>query len=192
VTTSMSGKRLSMMLEEYKLDKKAYCVSFGDSISAIHKLKINAPDVKKRKFHTTEFITSSDFIKQSTGWLIKNDKKYDSKCFIHGDHHYANILWNLKTISALLDWELSGIGNKEFDLAWAICLRPGQKFFDTKEEENWILDGYRRNSDFGKEAYLWNKHLILCHFYELRNNERSYLNWIENECALIKKSPCFI
>ena len=41
------------------------------------------------------------------------------------------ILWNNKKISAVLDWELSGIGNKEFDIAWAIINRPSQKFLKT-------------------------------------------------------------
>ncbi|MBG0771132.1 MAG: phosphotransferase, partial [Anaerolineaceae bacterium] len=97
-----------------------------------------------------------------------------SRCFVHGDFHYANILWEDGKISAILDYELAGLGIKEFDIAWACFLRPGQKFLDTRGEVECFLDGYRSNSSFAREAFIYYYLLIAGWFYKVGKNEPGY------------------
>ena len=54
---------------------------------------------------------------------------------------YANILWAGHHISGILDFELAGYGNKEFDIAWAVFRRPGQKFLRTEAALLYRPDG---------------------------------------------------
>ena len=75
-----------------------------------------------------------------------------SPCFCHGDFHYGNILWENHHISGILDFELSGYGCKEFDIAWALFRRPGQKFLKTEAEIQEFLKGYRQFGVYDAEA----------------------------------------
>lgn len=88
-------------------------------------------------------------------YLVACKPKTVNKCFCHGDFHYANILWQDKHISAILDFELSGLENKEFDVAWALILRPGQKFLRTKEDK-------MRSDDPAYQAFIQNVFRKLC------------------------------
>ena len=65
-------------------------------------------------------------------FLKNNDFNKDFTTFIHGDFHYGNILWLDNCVNGVIDWEYSGVGFKEQDIAWALILRPGQKFMDKK------------------------------------------------------------
>lgn len=91
----------------------------------------------------------------------------ESKCFIHGDCHYANILWQKGKVSALLDYELSGYGSCEYDLAWAPILRPGQRFLMTKVEREAVLASYRRYHDFSEIAFNYYSVLFAMFFYNI-------------------------
>ncbi len=73
---------------------------------------------------------------------IVNQSSQTHTCFVHGDFHYANLLWKDGHISGILDFELAGIGDRDFDIAWALILRPGQKFMRTEEELREFIAGY--------------------------------------------------
>ena len=77
---------------------------------------------------------------------------YDETVFCYGDFHYANVLWKDHHISAILDFELAGYGSRDFDIAWALFLRPGQKFLKTDEELERFLRGYQKYGDCNVEA----------------------------------------
>lgn len=87
-------------------------------------------------------------------------------CFCHGDFHYANILWAEHQISGILDFELAGYGNKEFDIAWSVFRRPGQKFLRTEAELQTFLNGYRQFGTCDAEAV--KTYMAQCYVYFLQ------------------------
>ena len=103
-----------------------------------------------------------------------------SKGFCHGDFHYANILWKDGHMSAILDFELSGWGNREFDIAWALILRPGQKFLNTEEELSLFLDGYLSAGTCSLNAVRYYMVLIYAYFYRIGRAEPAYQEYIRN------------
>ena len=54
-----------------------------------------------------------EFLKPYLIYLQENNIQKDGSTFIHGDFHYANVLWKQNDISGVLDWEYSGRGFKE-------------------------------------------------------------------------------
>ena len=49
-----------------------------------------------------------DYIKKTINYLKNNRPNFIFNTFIHGDFHYANILWENNNISGVLDFEYSG------------------------------------------------------------------------------------
>ena len=94
------------------------------------------------------------------------------KLYLEGRSYYE--------ISKILDWELSGIGWKEFDLAWALILRPSQTFMKTKEERDTFLEGYSANCSFDEEQLVYCMVMIYQHFYAIGKtlNDNEYMEYI--------------
>ena len=88
------------------------------------------------------------------------------RCFCHGDGHYANILWNDHHISAILDFEMAGYGDRDFDIAWALFRRPGQKFMKTGKEIGEFLKGYGETGEYDYEAVRF--YMAQCYVYFLQ------------------------
>ena len=128
VTSEMPGRRLSVILaEKQESTALSYMEEYGEALGYIHTLKPNASPVSDRKFFhlpADEVFESLDiaFLKP----YFANVPSDQTTVFTHGDFHYANVLWEDHHISAVLDFELSGYGNRDFDIAWALILRPGQ------------------------------------------------------------------
>lgn len=177
VTEEMPGERLSVILGDHEhkgsLD---YLIEFGAALSEFHRLNIDCGPVKDRKFfHVPD---KAYFERNKLNFLYeylqRNRPMNVTKCFVHGDCHYANILWKDGRISAILDYELSGIGNREFDIAWACFLRPGQKFLNSKEEIELFLRGYSTKGAFDYHAFAFFYALIGSHFYAIGGHEKGY------------------
>lgn len=155
---------------------------YGKTLAKIHLSKIECPQVAHRKFFD---LPSIEYLKQHQieyifEYLINNQPHIINKCFCHGDFHYANILWKNKKISAVLDWELSGIGNKEFDIAWAIINRPNQKFLQTQKEIDLFLKGYLSINCCNYDYIKYYMILIYSHFISLDKNNLKYQNFVKN------------
>ena len=112
-------------------------------------------------------------------FLETHQPERTNTCFVHGDFHYANILWQDGKISAVLDYELSGVGNREFDIAWACFLRPGQKFLNTREEVELFLEGYASEGDFSREAFIYYFLLVASWFYVVGDDESGYRDQVK-------------
>ena len=84
----------------------------------------------------------------------------------------------------MLDWELSGIGNKEFDIAWAIINRPSQTFLKTDEEVDKFLEGYQSLSVCNLEYIKYYMLLIYAHFISVSKNNQEYKDFVRD---LLKK-----
>lgn len=193
-TETIIGDRLSTILsKEDSCDslKKSlmYMKKFGESLGKIHSLNIQWKQAKMRRFHgclPLEKITE-DRILKIANWLNNNEPKEKEKVFIHGDHHYANLLWNNDKIAAVLDWELCGIGWKEFDIAWSLILRPSQSFLKTKEEQISFLEGYETQCPFNIDDFNYCKVLIYLHFYDIGKNigDINYTEFVYEEMEKI-------
>lgn len=177
----LPGERLSRLQAAYARDPASWCRAFGAHLARIHALDLDAPPVRPRRVHQIrppDGQPEPGFVQATRQWLLDHDPGPATRGFVHGDHHYANLLWVGQELSAVLDWELSGLGQQEFDLAWALCLRPDQTFFDRPEEEHWILEGYSRIRNFQAAALRWSQVLVMSHFWHW-GDPGPYRQWIE-------------
>ena len=181
VTRSKEGERLSTILGDNEdLASLDYLYEYGQTLARVHKTQGQFPDVKDRSYfhipppehfekHNLQFVYA---------YLVANQPKEIHRCFCHGDFHYANILWKDKHISAILDFELAGMGNKEFDIAWALILRPGQRFLKTEAEISRFLDGYQAVGTFHAEYLKYYMVLIYSRFYDFPECGDGYQDYL--------------
>ena len=144
VTLAKEGERLSVILgENAALESKAYLHEYGQTLALLHSMLGDFAPVKDRRFfHAPESALLKDTpIAFVSDWLACRQPRERFRCFCHGDFHYANLLWKDGRLSAVLDFELAGMGNRDFDIAWAMAVRPGQRFFHTQEDSSVFFDG---------------------------------------------------
>jgi len=171
VISSLNGQRLSTILEGFEDKKKEsikYMKSLGKMLSYIHSLEVSSPKAKLRKINNIPIVddlSKYPEIKPILEWLNSNMPAFKYNTFIHGDFHYANVLWSEYQISGVLDWEYSGQGLKEQDIAWSLILRPSQKFMDSKQEVDLFLEGYRETGFYDEKKLRWCLINGYVHFY---------------------------
>lgn len=176
VMNKMDGEKLSDLFEENKnIDRAKYLFLYGQELAKIHKIKLNWSIAKQRDIND---IPTSSVYKNLDNWeneiiryLEETKPKIIMDTFIHGDFHYGNILWKNCKVSAILDWEYSGIGFKEQDIAWALILRPGQKFMDNVSDYKCFLSGYSSVNVFDYIKLKWCLINGLLHFYLMNRNK---------------------
>lgn len=188
VTSDMPGLRLSTIAGENRdLVSFSYMEEYGEALGRLHKLKISAKPQADRKFYHPP----TEEILEKLNLLYLEDffhhKQTDSKTvFCHGDFHYANVLWRNHHISAILDFELAGYGNRDFDIAWALFLRPGQKFLKSDQEQELFLKGYQKYGTCNVDAIKY--YMAQCYVYFLcfSTNEDGYCGyvrkWLDENC----------
>ena len=193
VTKEIRGRKLSSIVgRNEELESLGYIDVWGEQLAAIHQIKGDFEDVKDRKFF---HIPSIDYFRDNNiafvyDYLITNAHPSSSKCFTHGDFHHANILWRGHKIVGILDFELSGMGIKEFDIAWAIIRRPHQKFMKTEEEINKFLEGYSRIGTYDIESVRYYMLVIYSYFYTIGNDDeykRFVYNYLKTQIKDIKQ-----
>ena len=179
LTKEIKGNRLSYILQRKKKEHSIdYMYEYGKTLAKIHLVKKDFPKVKHRKFFD---IPSLEYLKENNIEFVFNflnkKPKLINECFCHGDFHYANVLW--KKIVGILDWELSGIGNKEFDIAWAIINRPSQNFLKTDEEVLKFIEGYQSITPCNKTLVNYYMILVYSHFISLDKENLEYKNHVK-------------
>ena len=117
---------------------------------------------------------------------VTPERRHGETVFCHGDFHYANVLWKDQHISAILDFELAGYGNRDFDIAWALFLRPGQRFLKTDKEQALFIKGYQKHGDCNVDAVIY--YMAQCFVYFLCFcDEKDYCeyvrNWLKQNCS---------
>ena len=183
VSLAKKGERLSSIVGDNSNGASLdYLYEYGNALAKLHATEGIFPDVKDRKFF---HIQDKEYFRELGiefvyDYLISNQPQRINKCFCHGDFHYANILWQQKHISAILDFELSGWGNKEFDIAWALILRPGQKFMNTDEEISLFMEGYRSEGTCNWDYVKYYMILIYSYFYKIGRTNVEYLSYVKN------------
>lgn len=181
LTKAIQGKRLSVIVgNNENLQSLEFLENYGKKLAKIHKLNIKCEPVLDRKFFhlPTEDYCIEYGLEKFRKYLLNHQPKNINYCFCHGDFHYANVLWKNKKISGILDYELSGISNKEFDIAWSIFRRPGQKFMTTNEEIDKFLNGYKQINSCDINLVKYYIALNYLHFYKIGINDDSYISFI--------------
>ena len=183
VSLAKQGDRLSTIVgDNFNYVSLDYLYEYGQTLAKLHETGGTFPEVKDRRFfHIPEKQYFSELnIEFVYEYLISNQPQIINKCFCHGDFHYANILWQEKHISAILDFELSGWGNKEFDIAWALILRPGQKFMNTDKEILLFRDGYLSVGNCNCDYVKYYMVLIYSYFYRIGKEDAAYQSYIKD------------
>lgn len=183
VSLALEGERLSTIVgDNSNMESLNYMKAYGNTLAKIHQLKGDFKPVKDRKFFhipTKEYFEENYLSLDVYEYLTSNAKTNKNLCFCHGDFHYANILWKDKLMTGILDFELSGIGIREFDIAWAIINRPGQRFMNTQIEIDTFLNGYSMLERFDVKSVYYYMIQIYCWFYPLGEDE--YHEFVQKE-----------
>lgn len=169
LTEELPGQRLSVLLgENESLASLSYLEKYGATLALLHSLHPEAPVQADRSFYhrPTQDVLQKLGLSAMKSFFTQPLPPGDT-VFCHGDFHYANLLWQNHHISAILDFELSGYGDRERDIAWALFLRPGQKFLTTPEEEAHFLMGYQRHAPCDKRRIRFFMAQFYVHFLEL-------------------------
>lgn len=177
VLSKIEGEKLSDIFKEnLDIDKEKYLYLYGESLAKIHKLNIDWNLARTRDINDYPDI---NFYKELDDWenkVIKYLKETKPQTityntFIHGDFHFVNILWDNYEITGILDWEYSGMGFMEQDIAWSLILRPGQKFMDNINDVNSFLEGYKSTNNYDNEKLKWCYINGTMHFYLMNRNK---------------------
>lgn len=189
VLKKIEGKKLSEVFSKIRKQeqKNKYLYKYGQELAKIHSIPCDKFDIaKQRPINEKPDIKEYDLeIKKYIEYLNKKDFKKEYNTFIHGDFHYGNVLFRYGKINGIIDYEYSGKGLKEQDIAWAIVLRPGQKFMNTKEEINAFLEGYKSIGAYDKEKLKWCLVNGYIHFYLMNKNNHDYRKSVINLLELI-------
>ena len=192
ITTDLPGLRLSAIVgDNHDLASLSYMEEYGEALAHIHNFQPKAPAVADRSFF---HIPPEETLNKLNLFYLKdffaNKPKDCATVFCHGDFHYANLLWKDHHISGILDFELSGYGNRDFDIAWALILRPGQKFLKTEAERQRFLDGYSKHGQYHADHILYYMAQIYVHFLRFCQDDQEYCNyvmqWLKDHCASAK------
>ena len=171
VSIALPGERLSVISKQIPNHELLnYLKTYGETLARIHLINGEFNHVKDRKFFhipSKEYFEKQNINMEVYHYLVSSKPKEITYCFVHGDFHYANVLWQDKKISGLLDFELSGYGNKEFDIAWAITVRPSQEFLKEQQEIDSFISGYKTIGECNLEYIKYYMVLIYSWFYEL-------------------------
>ena len=182
VSLALEGERLSTIVgDNSNMESLNYMKAYGNTLAKIHQLKGDFKPVKDRKFFhipTKEYFEENYLSLDVYEYLTSNAKTNKNLCFCHGDFHYANILWKDKLMTGILDFELSGIGIREFDIAWAIINRPSQKFLKTTEEVEKFLEGYTSINPCNVEYVKYYMVLIYSHFISVDKENTEYIEFV--------------
>ena len=181
VTLARRGERLSTLVGDNRDGASlGYMFEYGQTLARLHAVQGEFAPVKDRRFfHIPD---SAYFERENLAfvreYLVANRPLRIDRCFCHGDFHYANLLWEAGHISAILDFELSGIGCREFDIAWALVRRPGQKFMNTREEIELFLHGYASAGTCSRESVEYYMVLIYTYFYSIGRDTPGYQAYV--------------
>lgn len=181
VTLAMPGERLSALAgDNAGMESMPYLYEYGRTLAKLHRTKGDFSPVKDRRFfHLPERERLAGAgLEDTWRWLSENRPRQERIGFCHGDFHYANLLWEKGRLSAILDFELAGLGDRDFDLAWALICRPGQRFLNTRQEIERFLEGYRSLEACRWENVRYHMALIYTYFYQFSGNPPEYLSYI--------------
>lgn len=192
VSRELPGMRLSVIVGENKdLLSLEYMEEYGEMLGRIHSLTISANSVADRKFFhvpSREILEKLDLAYLNE--YFENIPPAGKTVFCHGDFHYANLLWEDHHISGILDFELAGYGDRDFDIALAILLRPGQKFLKTREEQKQFFKGYAKYGEYNWKNIQFYMAQCYVYFLSFSGSDEKYCSyvkaWLRDHCNKIQ------
>lgn len=181
VTAEVEGERLSTIVGGNEtMQSLAYMSEYGEMLARIHGVRGDFQPVAHRRFFDVP--ERAHFEKNDLlpvyDYLCAHAITEADTCFCHGDFHYANVLWRGGHISGVLDWELCGMGARDFDIAWAIIRRPGQRFLTSPSEMDAFLSGYARQGTCCEARVRYNMALIYTRFYAIGRDDVEYTAYV--------------
>lgn len=183
--SKIEGERLSDLIVENKIDSISSYRLYGKELALIHQIPIDNFEVSKKRIIND--IISFDIYKEKDDFLLKiydyleRERTYfNDDTFIHGDFHYANILWLDGKINGVLDFEYSGKGFKEQDIAWSLIPRPSQCYEINKDIIISFLEGYNEIGNFNYKNFLWCFINGCAHFYLMNFKNQEYKSKLQN------------
>lgn len=185
VLTKVDGERLSDILKKDSSDKTDYLDMYGKELAVIHGILPDKFEIAKQRSindipREEKYIAEKDIdILSYIKYLKENKPDISFDTFIHGDFHYGNIHWKNKNINGVLDWEYSGKGFKEQDIAWAIIVRSNQTFMDNFKDIDDFLNGYKKVGSYNNSYLKWCLINGYCHFYFMNKDNDEYKDKIK-------------
>lgn len=188
LTSKVYGSKLSTLVKR-GANIRDYLFCYGRALAQIHALDMETKKAKQRKINNIPEFDIEEYpeLKGTYDYLISNQPMIEFDAFIHGDFHYGNVLFKNKNINAIIDWEYSGIGFKEQDIAWALILRPTQKFLNTYEEIEMFLRGYQSLGTYNEDKFKWCYINGCVHFYLMNKNNLKYKQELLRMIELVKQ-----
>ena len=179
ILSKIEGDRLSDLINENKINSNEAYKKYGRELAIVHKTPINNFKIAKQRIINDivpddRYTERDNFIIKIITYLKDNHPIINYNTFIHGDFHYANILWENNEISGVIDFEYSGKGFKEQDIAWSLVPRSSQIFEYDIKEINSFLEGYKEENDFNYEIFKWCFLNACTHFYLMNNQNEKY------------------
>lgn len=192
VLESLDGDRLSDLLKYNKnISKEDYLFKYGLSLAHLHSIPTKKFKVAKKRIindiPSQDNYDIDDFISPIIKYLEENKPKFNNDTFIHGDFHYANILWKDGEVSGILDWEYSGKGFKEQDIAWSCVLRPTQHFMDNIDDIKIFIKGYLEIGTFDWNNFKWCLLNAYCHFFLMNIDNDKYIKKIKKLILAVRE-----
>lgn len=181
ILSKIEGERVSDLINENKINILDAYKKYGKELAKIHKIKPSEFNIAKQRvindiIPDDRYKERDEFITSIIKYLKENHPIINYDTFIHGDFHYANILWKNNKISGVIDFEYSGKGFKEQDIAWALIYRSSQIFDFGIDEIKSFLNGYSEINNFDYELFKWCYLNGCVHFYLMNNDNTEYKN----------------
>lgn len=179
ILSKIDGDRISDLITEKKINiHEAYKI-YGAELAKIHKIPVEEFDISKKRLINNiisfdMYKNKDDFINNIYNFLINKIPNMNNDTFIHGDFHYANVLWLDKKINGVVDFEYSGKGYKEQDIAWTLIPRPSQSYDIDKNIINVFLESYKKINDYDYESFVWCFINGCAHFYLMNMDNSKY------------------
>ena len=182
VTRELPGERLSVIVgQNTDMVSLSYMEEYGRTLAKIHAMDISAcPVVDRRFFHKPPLLMLENLNLDHQKQFFETEPETAVPVFCHGDFHYANIMWENHHISGILDFELAGIGNRDFDIAWALIRRPGQKFMKALSETERFLEGYESFGSCNRAAVRYYMAQIYVYFLSFSKDDAEYCEYVRN------------
>ena len=189
VTEALPGNRLSVILgENTAMASMQYMEEYGAALARIHQLHPSAPQQAERRYHhrpPAELLTQLGLTQLEDFFAAAPPSS--PAVFCHGDFHYANLLWQDGQISGILDFELSGYGSRDYDIAWAMFCRPGQRFLNTPAEQRLFLQGYATHGEYSEDAVRYYMAQNYVYFLQYSGDAPEYARyiraWLADNCT---------
>ncbi len=140
--------------------RRGLIADFGRELAAIHRLDtaslgqiaaIDDPLAVQRTLYEG-FSDPHPVFDLAFRWLDERRPQARQPCVVHGDFRMGNVLVDSTGLAAVLDWELSYLGDPAFDLGWLVARAwrfGGEGEVGGLGSRSELLDAYRANGGEG-------------------------------------------